>query len=139
MRIILADHHPQALWALKTLLQEEPQFDLIGEAVEAESLLLLAEKHTADLVLVDKERPGSPIEDLIVCLHALEPRPIVMVMSSETESSRMLLKSGADAFVSKGDSDWLLEILDKYVERLNQGGKAEKINGTATGNINPIH
>lgn len=121
MRIILADHHPQVLWALKTLLEEEPQFDLIGEAVEAGSLLLLAEKHTADLVLVDKELPGSPIEDLIACLHALEPRPIVMVMSSEIESSRMLLKSGADAFVSKGDRpDWLLETLQKYVLRMNK-------------------
>ena len=58
------------------------------------------------------------IEDLITRLHALEPPPIVVVMSSEVENSRKLLKAGADAFVSKGDEpDWLLETLQKFESR----------------------
>ena len=35
MRIILADNHPHILRALKTLLQEEPGFFLVGEARSA--------------------------------------------------------------------------------------------------------
>ena len=115
MRIILADHHAQTLWALRTMLEEEPEFDLVGEAVDAEGLLRLAGKHTADLVMVDRELPGYPIQDLIASLHALEPAPVVIVMSSEFEYSRMLLKAGADAFVSKGDEPhWLLDTLHRY-------------------------
>ena len=118
MRIILADHHGQSLWALKTLLQEEPELDLIGVAEDAGSLLALAKNHTADLFLVERKLPGNPIEDLIHRLHALQPRPFVVVMSSEFEYSRMLLKAGADAFVSKGDQpDWLLETLHKFKKR----------------------
>ena len=118
MRIILADHHTQSLWALKTVLQEQPEFDLIDVVEDAQSLLLLAKKHTADLFLVDRKLPGSPIEELIDSLHALDPRPFVIVMSSESEYSRMLLKAGADAFVSKGDRpDWLLETLLKFEQR----------------------
>ena len=119
MRIILADHHAQSLWALKTMLEEEPEFDLVGEAVDAEGLLTLVEEHNIDLVLVDRELPGYPIEDLIAGLRALDPAPFVIVMSSEFEYSRMLLKAGADAFVSKGDQpEWLLETLRRFEKRL---------------------
>ena len=119
MRIILADHHAQPRWALTTLIEEEPDFDLTGEAVNVLDLLTLAEKQTPDLVLVDRELPGDSIENVIASLHALEPIPIVIVMSSEFEFSSVVLKAGADAFVSKGDQpDWLLEKLHKYTRQV---------------------
>lgn len=122
MRIILADHHGQPRWALKTLLDEQPEFDLIGAVEDAQSLLELAEKEPPDLVLVDNELPGVYIEDLIARLHALEPKPTVIVMSSDFENSRKQLMAGADAFVSKGDQpDWLLEILRKYENQTRLG------------------
>ena len=122
MRIILADHHVQPRWALKMSLEEQPDFDLIGEAIDAQDLLMLAKNNGADLVLVDRELPGISIGDLIASLHALDPRVIVMVMSSEIEYGRMILKAGADAFVSKGEPDWLLEKLHRYAEQVNRRG-----------------
>jgi DNA-binding NarL/FixJ family response regulator len=119
MRIILADHHPEPLAALSALLDELPEFDLIGETADGQGLLVLAGKHAADLVLMDSDLPGITIEDLITRLHALEPSPIVLGMSSEFENSRRMLKSGADAFVSKGDEpEWLLEKLHKYAKQV---------------------
>jgi DNA-binding NarL/FixJ family response regulator len=122
MRIILADHHTQSCWALKTLLEEQPEFDLIADTDNAQILLELAKKHFPDVILVDSELPGIYIEDIISRLHTLEPRPTVIVMSSEFENSRKLLKAGADAFVSKGDQpEWLLEILLKYEDQIRVG------------------
>jgi len=119
MRIILADHHEQSRLALGTLLEEQPDFDLISEATDAQGLLRLAEKQTADLILIDRGLPGDYIEELIARLHALEPRPIVIAMSCEPETSRMLLKAGADVFVSKVDEpDWLLEKLHVYAKQI---------------------
>ena len=126
MRIILADHHSQVLWALKTTLQEEADFDLIGEAVDAKSLLNLAEKHSVDLILVDIGLPGKLLGDLIATLHALKPKPIVIIMSSKSEDSRMALSAGADAFVSKVDQpEWLMNILRKYAKQVKTNGKIE--------------
>ena len=123
MRIILADHHVKPRWALKALLEEQPEFDLLGEAVDSQGLLALAETHTADLVLIDSELPDLYLEDLIARLHALEPRPVVIVMSSEFSNSRKVLKAGADAFVSKADQpDWLLETLQKFESRIKKDG-----------------
>ncbi len=118
MRIILADPHPQALWALKTTLQENPVFDITGEATDAQSLLALTTASYPDLVMIDSELPGEPIEDLINQVHANKPRPIVVAMSSKSETCSMLLKAGADAFISKSDQpDWLFETLQKYEKR----------------------
>ncbi len=118
MQIMLADHHPQALWALKTTLQEKPEFEITGEAIDADGLLALVVANPPDLVLIDWELPGSSIEDLISNMHACKPRPIVMAMSSKPEYGNMLLKAGADAFISKSDHpDWLLETLGKYEKR----------------------
>ena len=124
MRIILADNHEQSRWALKTLLDEQPEFELIGDVEDTPSLLVLAEKELPDLILVDNELLGTDIEDLLTRLHALVPKPAVVVMSSNFENSRKLLKAGADAFVSKGDqADWLLEILYNYenLSRVSNG------------------
>lgn len=124
MRIILADHHVKPRWALQTLLQEQPQFNLVGVAEDEQSLLALVEKTPADLILVDRQLPESSIDDLIASFHALIPKPLVIVMSSEAEYSRMMLKAGADAFVSKSDEpDWLLGTLNRFEQRLRKAGE----------------
>jgi len=120
MRIILADHHTEPRWALKVLLEEEADLELVSEAVDAPGLLQLAKQHTTDLILVDESLPGSSIEDLINKLHAIDPRPIVVVMSSDSTCSRKMLQAGADSFVSKADQpEWLIQSLRKYVQHTN--------------------
>ena len=119
MRILLADHHAAPLWALKTMLQEESGIEVVGEAMDGDCLLGLAESLYPDLILMDKDLPGRMIEDLITALHLLDPKPVVMVMSSDPADGRMLLRVGADAFVSKGDqADWLLHSLRKYTNSI---------------------
>jgi two-component system response regulator DesR len=124
MLIILADHHPQALWALKISLDTEPEIEIVGEATDAETLCALVAASPPDLALVDWELPGKPIEDLIKELHESLPRLIVVVMGSQPEYGRMVLRAGADAFVSKSDQpDWLLQILHKYARRTRKNVK----------------
>jgi DNA-binding NarL/FixJ family response regulator len=119
IHILLADHHANALWALKTLIQEEPGLEVVGEADDGQSLIDLSSALYPDLILIDKDLPGNPIENLIAALHLLKPRPTVIVMSSDPEYGRMMLRAGADAFVSKGDQvDWLLQILRNYKKRI---------------------
>jgi DNA-binding NarL/FixJ family response regulator len=121
MRIILADPHEQARRALKTRLAEAQHgFEVIGEATNAQELLRQAGEQAPDLVLVDYDLPGSPIEQVIAGLHALNPVPFVLVMSRAIDCGRKALNGGADAFVSKGDQpDWLLDKLHKYAKQID--------------------
>jgi DNA-binding NarL/FixJ family response regulator len=121
MHILVADHHKESLWALKTSLEEEPGMSLVGEACEAETLLELAQTQPVDLVLVDGELPGAPIDSLVRQLHGLKPGLKIVVMGSNPEFSRKYLRAGADAFVSKGDQpEWLLETLRRLMVQSNQ-------------------
>lgn len=127
MNIILADHHSDALFGLNVLIQEQPGFVLAGEAQNAQDLLGLAETKIPDLVLLDEKLPGMPIEELVARLHALEPQPVVVVMSSDNERGRMILKAGADAFVSKAeDAYWLVELLNKYSNQIQRKKEAKR-------------
>lgn len=118
MRIILADPNNKSRWALKTLLEEEPGMEVIGEADNAKQLKIELERACADLILIDRKLPGSDMRSLITGLHALKPKPTVVMMSTNQEDSRLLLSVGADAFVSKGEQpDWLLETLRQYAMR----------------------
>lgn len=118
MRIILADHHPQSLWALKISLQAKPEFNVIGEAEDAEGLCKLVAVDPPDLVLMDGELPGKAISELIAELHDFPSRPVVVAMGMHPEFGRILLNAGADAFVSKSEQPaWLLEVLQKFERR----------------------
>lgn len=115
MRIILADHHPNVLLALNTILSEKTRLQVIGQVADANNLIALALDKSPDLVLIDSELPGQPIAQTIAALHLCRPRPVVIAMSSKPELGRKLLQAGADVFVSKTDQvDWLIETLQKY-------------------------
>ena len=115
MKIILADHHLQALQALKIMLQEQPKFEVTGDARDAYKLLNLVIETPPDLVLMDMELPGMSNTNLINELHKVEPKPIVVVMGISSNHGRMIIKAGADAFISKSDPpDWVLETLQKF-------------------------
>lgn len=142
MRILLADHHEQSRLALGTLLEEQPEFDLVGEAMDAQGLLVMADHRSPNLVLIDGELPDISIDELIARLHALVPRPIVIVMSGAVESSRRMLKAGADVFVSKVDEpEWLLERLQKYARQVSLKEAANQTNNfepTSNTRLNPV-
>ncbi len=117
IRILLADHHPASSWALKTMVAEELDFELVGEATGMDSLCELSKKYHPHLILIDREFPGKQIEDMIAELHLLDPKPVVIVMSSHAEQAGFVLKAGADAFVSKVDNPaWLVEKLQTYAK-----------------------
>jgi two-component system invasion response regulator UvrY len=115
MKIMLADHHSQALWALKTMLQEKSQFEVIGDAVDAYKLLNLVIETPPDLILMDSELPGMSNTHLINELHKVKTKPVVVVMGTSTEQGRMLIKAGADAYINKSDPpERMLEIMEKF-------------------------
>ena len=114
MRVIIADHHAPARQGLAILLREQADITLIGEAAEASSLLALAAERPVDAVLLDFELPGLALAEAIAQIHALDPAPRVIVISSNPEHARIALASGADTFVSKSERpEWLLSALQR--------------------------
>ena len=111
MRVLLADDQVNVRSALRLLLAQEPDLDVVGEATGTEELLAQAKIVHPDLVLLDWELPGlqptDPATDsgqqLLLTLHACHPGLRVIALSGRPEACQAALAAGADAFVSKGD------------------------------------
>jgi DNA-binding NarL/FixJ family response regulator len=104
MRVLLADGHPAILWALRTVIKEQPGLSLVGEVSDRENLLAQAQLSKPNLILVEWESLNGHAETTLLALHQLEVRPRVMVLSRTPESRGAALQAGADAFVSKADA-----------------------------------
>ena len=101
MRVLLADHHPNVRWALRTAIREEPRLVVVGEATDAETLLSLVRFLRPELILLEWELPGRPMEEVMSTLHALSHGCQVIILSRRPECETAALEAGADAFISK--------------------------------------
>jgi two-component system response regulator DesR len=108
LRVLLADDQLAVRSALRLVLEQEPDVDVVGEVAEAERLLAEVRSVHPDLLLLDWELPGLPAADLLRTLRSLCPGCSVVALSGRPEARGPALEMGARAFVSKGDPPELL-------------------------------
>ena len=101
MRILIADTQPKVRFALQVLLQRQPDLNVVGEAVDAESLIEQVESACPDVVLLGWELPGMAMDCLVPSLRERCPGIVVIALSGRLEAHRAAHKLGVDAFVSK--------------------------------------
>ena len=112
MRVLLADDQSRVRSALRLVLEQQQGVSILGEAVDATSLLDWVKAACPDLVLLDWELPGLETDSLLSALRARCPHLKVVALSGRPEARQAALDAGADAFVSKGDPpEWLLRTL----------------------------
>ena len=102
MRTLIADDQANVRSALVLLLEQEPQFEIVGEAADAIGLLQTIRKHPPDLLLLDWELPGLEADYLLHLLRYEHPHLLVVALSSRPEAEAQAIKAGANAFISKG-------------------------------------
>ncbi len=104
-RIILADDHPLVLEALRTLLDGQPGFKVIGTAADGRQLLDQVRQLRPDLVILDLQLPGINGLECLRRIKALDPAPQVVVLSAfgDAETVRAVVQAGAEGFVLKTD------------------------------------
>lgn len=101
MRILLADGESNVRYGLRVLLEERSEFEVVGEAADAEDLLAQIEASCPDLVLLSWELPGLAGADLLPALRSVCDDLYVIVLSGRPEARQAVLDAGADAFISK--------------------------------------
>jgi len=104
MRILLADGESNVRYGLRVLLEERSEFEVVGEAADAEDLLAQIEASCPDLVLLSWELPGLAGADLLPALRSFCDDLYVIVLSGRPEARQAVLGAGANAFISKIES-----------------------------------
>jgi DNA-binding NarL/FixJ family response regulator len=103
MHILLADHQPKVRFALRVLLERQPNVVVVGEAANADDLISQTKDKRPDLVLVDWDLPGFSTEVSLLSLRQICPEMLVIALSGHAEVRQGALGAGADEFASKVD------------------------------------
>ena len=127
MRVMLADDQQELRSAMRLLLEQEPDTELVGEVSEVSSLIEEVAAANPDLLLLDWELPELKAAEagkrLLAALHGLHPHLLVIVLSGRPESSRSALAAGATAFVSKTEPpEKLLAALQSLRRHASENG-----------------
>lgn len=82
IRVLLADDSPTARALIRAILRDAGGFQIVGEAVDGNEALELAERLSPDLILMDVHMPGLDGIAATREIMSRSPRPIVIVSAA---------------------------------------------------------
>lgn len=105
VRVILVDDHAMIREGLRVALEQNTQFQIVGEAKDGVEALALAEQLSPDMMTVDIEMPRMNGVELIKELHHGHPgiRVLVLSMLNNPYVVNDALKNGARGYVPKDE------------------------------------
>lgn len=122
IRVVLADDHVFVRDGIKSLLENEANIEVVGEAIDGADALEVVTANKPDLLIVDIRMPNLTGIEVVEKLRS-EGNPIKIIMLSMHESEEYVLKSikaGADGYLLKGSSK---EEFLKALHNVAAGGK----------------
>lgn len=103
MRVLIADHQSAVRSALRLLLEEKLELDVVGEAADSDELLAKLDDLRPDIILLDWDLPGLAPTVPMDAFLGLNHQAKMLVVGAQPESRRAALAAGAEAFISKAD------------------------------------
>nr|WP_315253739.1 response regulator transcription factor [uncultured Flavobacterium sp.] len=122
IRVVLADDHVFVRDGIKSLLENEVNITVAGEATDGLEALKLIDELKPDLLILDIRMPNMTGIEVVEQLRS-KNNFVKIVMLSMHESEEYVLKSiqaGADGYLLKGSSK---EEFLKAVHTVSNGGK----------------
>ena len=103
VRILIADDHPVVRKGLRSLLEEEPGFLVVGEAEDGTQALEFLDQLKPDVMIVDMMMPGHNGLEVIRQAKKFYPVMPVIVLSMNSTDAYVVeaLKRGASGYVLK--------------------------------------
>jgi DNA-binding NarL/FixJ family response regulator len=118
MNILLADDQSRVRFALRILLEQQPEWKVTGEASDANELLAQADNLPADLVLLDGELPGLDAFDCLAVLRHKFPQLCIIALSEQLPIYPSNPINYFDAYSSKANPpEYLLTVIRSCLER----------------------
>ena len=122
IRVVLADDHVFVRDGIKSLLENEANIEVAGEAIDGADALEVVAETKPDLLIVDIRMPNLTGIEVVEKLRS-ENNNVKIIMLSMHESEEYVLKSikaGADGYLLKGSSK---EEFLKALHTVAAGGK----------------
>ncbi len=122
-KILIVDDHEVVRFGLKSMLENYPDFEVVGEAVNAREAIQQVNLHNPDIVLMDIRLPGASGIEATEAITASNPNTKVIMLTSYAEDEMLFsaIKAGASGYVLKQVN---LEDLVKSIEAVGRGEAA---------------
>jgi DNA-binding NarL/FixJ family response regulator len=136
IRIILADDHAVLRSGLKSLLNSDPQFEVVGEAENGIEAISSVKSLAPDVLILDLSMPDM---NGIDCIKEIRSRgltcPIlVLSMYDDEEYIKEVMRSGANSYVLKKSAD--TELMESII-KIHKGKRylSEKLSQSLLNNL----
>jgi len=100
--LVIADDHPLILAGIAALIDAEPGFTLLGQAVNADQAVDLYERLRPDVVLADLNMPGGGLEAIArIRKISLGAKIVILTTYEGDDNIHRALQAGASAYLLK--------------------------------------
>jgi two-component system response regulator NreC len=122
MRILIVDDHGIVREGLKSLLQNQPDMEVIGEGQDGQVAVEMAEQLSPDMVIMDMSMPNlNGIEATrFILQHNSNIKVVILSMHSDRHIVKETLEAGASAYVLKSN---LFDEMLRALETVAKGGR----------------
>ena len=122
IKVIIVDDHPVVRRGLKQIIEDEPDMEVAGEAINAGECFSLVRKTDCTLVVLDITLPDRNGFDVLKQLKYEHPNVPILILSVHPEDQYGLrfIKAGASGYLMK---EGAAEELVKAIRKVNAGGK----------------
>ena len=122
IKVIVVDDHPVVRRGLKQIIEDEPDMEVAGEAINAGECFSLVRKTDCTLVVLDITLPDRNGFDVLKQLKYEHPNLPILILSvhSEDQYGLRFIKAGASGYLMKEGAP---EELVSAIRKVNAGGK----------------
>lgn len=107
IRIVLADDHVVVRAGIRRILEEVPEFSVVGEASDGRQAVDLVARLEPDVVIMDVGMPVLNGNEAAAQIHSRHPRTAIVMLSMHSDETYVLraLRSGARAYLLKSAAE----------------------------------
>jgi two-component system, NarL family, response regulator NreC len=116
--ILIADDHDIIRAGIKNILNNQPKYEVAGEAVDGQDALSQVKKLKPDIILLDISMPKISGLDIIEDIHQASPKTKVLIISLHKASAYVIkaFKAGVAGYLNKENAaEELLPALYKII------------------------
>jgi DNA-binding NarL/FixJ family response regulator len=123
IRCVIADDHEMLRYGVRRLLEDAPDFAVVGEAGDAAEALKLVLEHRPNLVLLDISMPGMSSFEAgrLIEEHCTGTRIVYLTMHEDREYVQQAMRSGASGYLLK---DTPAPLLLRALREVNSGQRS---------------
>ena len=101
--ILIVDDHPLMREALRAAVEDEPDMEVVGEAVNGSEAVALAQELAPDVILMDLLMAGMDGLEATVAILTQQPQTKILILTSLSNEDKVLaaVQAGALGYITK--------------------------------------